>query len=59
MHAQERHVEDVYVQWQLQVGRRAAASRVRLQRMQASIDIQPADVTAAIAEKLLGTVYSA
>jgi len=35
-HTQKRHVEDVYAQRQLQVNRRAAASRVRLQRVQAS-----------------------
>jgi len=37
-HAEEQHVEDVYTQRKLQVDRRAAASRVRLQRAQASND---------------------
>jgi len=36
-HAQKRHVEDVYTQRQLQVGRRATAFCVVLQRMQASV----------------------
>jgi len=48
----------LYTQWQLQMGRRTAASRVRLQRAQASHH-RPADVTPAIAERLLDTVYSA
>jgi len=37
-HAEEQHVEDVYTPRKLQVDRRAAASRVRLQRAQASND---------------------
>jgi len=48
----------LYTQWQLQMGRRTAASRVRLQRAQASHH-RPADVTLAIAERLLDTVYNA
>jgi len=57
-------VRDVYTQRQLQVNRRAVASHViRLQHAQASdyrhaIE-RPADVTLAIAERLLDTVYSA
>jgi len=37
-HAEGQHVEDVYTPRKLQVDRRAAASRVRLQRAQASND---------------------
>ena len=47
-HTQKRHVEDVYTQWQLQMDRRAAASRVRLQRVQASDYRHVTRVTSAI-----------
>ena len=49
-------MDDVYTQGQLQVDRRAAASRVKLQ---CTIGMRPADVTLAIAERLLDTVYRA
>jgi len=39
--------------------RRAAASRVRLQRKHRTISMRPAEVTPAIAERLMDTVYSA
>ena len=52
-------MEDVYTQRQLQVDRRAAASRIRLHaRKHRTIGIRPANVTPAIAERLLDTVYS-
>ncbi|XP_011052509.1 PREDICTED: uncharacterized protein LOC105144945 [Acromyrmex echinatior] len=54
-YTQKRYVEDVYTQRQLQVDRRAAASRIRLHR---TIGMWSTDVTPAIAESLLDTMYS-
>jgi len=51
------HVEDIYNQWQLQVGRWAAASRITLQRAQAS-HYQHATRRYNLRERLMDTVYS-
>ncbi|XP_072766494.1 uncharacterized protein [Anoplolepis gracilipes] len=56
---EERHVEDVYAGWNLQVDRRVAGTRIRLQRAEALNDQHVTRrFTAAIAEKLLATVYN-
>ena len=51
------HVENIYNQWQLQVGRWAAASRITLQRAQAS-HYRHATRRCNLRERLMDTVYS-
>jgi len=57
LHAEERHVKDVYAQRQLQVVRPVMAFRVELQRSKASIGFRPVGVIP-ITEKLLAMVYN-
>jgi len=59
LNTQEWYIEDVYAQ--LQLDRRAAASRIRLHyaRKHRTIGMRPANVTLTIAERLLDTMYDA